>query len=230
MKNLLPSGILAIGFIIGCFVLGKAWVESRSVQFVTVKGLSEREVSADRAWWSIQGRYGGNSIGAVQSELDRHENKVMTFLEDQGFSSDEAKVDNINIFQNQYQGATDRYSAEIRISITSDDVAKIETAASKIGDLIAEGILLTGDKWSNGPKYYFTDFVEIKPVMLAEATVEAKKAADEFAKNSGSAVGKIKQANQGVFRILPANRTNESEEFFRNKLIRVVSTVQYYLN
>ena len=67
--------------------------------------------------------------------------------------------------------------------------------------------------------------------MLEEATQNARQAAEEFAKSSDSQVGKIKNANQGVFSILPREQTpgaNESEQI--NKKIRVVSTVVYYLN
>lgn len=67
--------------------------------------------------------------------------------------------------------------------------------------------------------------------MVEEATQNAKEAAAEFAKNSGSRVGKIKYANQGVFSILPAEEIADSSEAQQiNKKVRVVSTVEYRLD
>jgi len=230
ISGLLSAIILGISFIAGSFILGQKWKESRAVNFVTVKGLSEREVEADRAWWSIQSVYGSNSVDEIQLKINDHEKKVKSFLLSAGFNESEIRVENLNVYQNQYRDASQLYNADIRISVLSDDVGRIDKASSNLGSLISMGVLVTGDKWSNGPKYYYTKFKEVKTEMLSEATQEAKKAASEFAVNSGSRVGKIRKANQGIFLILPANRTNESEEFYRNKIIRVVSTVDYYLN
>ena len=66
--------------------------------------------------------------------------------------------------------------------------------------------------------------------MLEAATKNAREAALEFAKSSHSKVGKIHQANQGVFNILPRDDTAmavESQQI--NKKVRVVSTIEYFL-
>ena len=66
--------------------------------------------------------------------------------------------------------------------------------------------------------------------MLEEATKNARDAALEFAKSSHSKVGKIHQANQGVFSILPRDDTaNAIASQQINKKVRVVSTVEYFL-
>jgi hypothetical protein len=75
--------------------------------------------------------------------------------------------------------------------------------------------------------------------MITEATRNARTSADRFASDSGSKVGAIRQANQGVFSILAANsgRTNEDQQGVESfsadsslmKTVRVVSSVQYYL-
>ena len=81
-----------------------------------------------------------------------------------------------------------------------------------------------------GPTYLFTGLSPLKPEMIAEATAEARRAAEQFAEDSGSTIGKIRQANQGVFVILARDRAmGVSEESQVNKTVRVVSTVEYYL-
>jgi hypothetical protein len=66
--------------------------------------------------------------------------------------------------------------------------------------------------------------------MIAEATSRAREAAEQFARDAGSRLGGIRQANQGVFVILPRDQapgvTEESQLF---KMVRVVATVDYYL-
>lgn len=231
-KNyIIPSIILALGFIIGSFIIGMKWVEARANnnKYVTVKGLSEREVVADKAWWSINSQYGANTTEDVQSGLNRVEAQVRGFLLRHGFTEDEINLEGINIYANNYQGAGSRYTADIKISVTTNDIQKVKTSSKSVTDLISKGILLQADKWAAGPKYYFTKFKELKTDMLAEATLEAQKAAEQFAKNSGSAVGDIRRANQGVFQILPGNRTQEDHVFVSDKIIRVVSTVDYFL-
>ncbi len=229
-QNWKNSAILTLGMVLSALILGSFHYQSRQAQnFVTVKGLSERLVEADRGWWSINATYGANTVQEIQSSIRWHEEKVRSFLLEAGFSTDEIQVEGINIYRNNYQGAQTALNADVKISVNTRKVGQITAASERIGELIAEGILVSSDKWATGPKYYFTDFKNLKTEMLAEATQEAKKAAEEFARNSGTKVGKIRRANQGIFQIIPGNRTSENEEFFIDKVVRVVSTVDYYL-
>jgi len=74
--------------------------------------------------------------------------------------------------------------------------------------------------------------------MITEATRNARAAAERFALDSGSRVGTIRQANQGVFSILPAitgGDEGETGAYEANadgsvmKTVRVVTSVDYYL-
>jgi hypothetical protein len=60
--------------------------------------------------------------------------------------------------------------------------------------------------------------------MIEEATKNARNAAEKFAKDSGSSIGKIKNARQGLFEI--SNRDQFTPYI---KKIRVVTNVDYYL-
>ena len=65
---------------------------------------------------------------------------------------------------------------------------------------------------------------DIKPEMIAEATKNARLAAEQFARDSGSKVGKIKNATQGLFSI-----DNAAAGLEEKKKVRVVTTVEYLL-
>jgi hypothetical protein len=66
--------------------------------------------------------------------------------------------------------------------------------------------------------------------MIAEATARAREAGEQFAKDSGAALGRIRRANQGMFQILPRDEVASiAEQHQLNKIVRVVSTVEYFL-
>jgi hypothetical protein len=103
--------------------------------------------------------------------------------------------------------------------------------------LVQQGIVLNGDR-GQGLAYKFTGLNSIKPDMITEATRNARAAAVRFASDSGSSVGSIRQANQGIFSILPAHSggdTSENGAYGSSadsslmKTVRVVTSVDYYL-
>jgi len=112
--------------------------------------------------------------------------------------------------------------AQATITLRSNHVALLEKTLQKSGELVAKGIVLDSDRWDYRPKFIFTNLNEIKPLMIQEATIEARKAAEQFAKDSRSQVGNIRQATQGLFSI-------EDTHVPTKKHVRVVTTVQYTL-
>ena len=233
MDSKSPAGylLLALGIVAASWILGTYWYKARaSAQYVTVKGLSERQVRADRASWTLGAQYGARSTADAEKHISEHITKVEGFLLKQGFEKSEFKVSTLNITRNAYQQAVDPFTVDVKVTVETSNVDLVEQSATMIADVIALGIPLSGDRWTAGPRYFFTDFQSIKTEMLAEATQNAKVSAEEFAKNSGSGVGKIKYANQGVFQLLPASRNNDNAEFYPDKIVRVVSTVDYFLN
>ncbi|MCF8061816.1 MAG: SIMPL domain-containing protein [Deltaproteobacteria bacterium] len=67
----------------------------------------------------------------------------------------------------------------------------------------------------------------LEPEMIAEATAKARRAAEQFAKDSGSRIGPIRRANQGVFVIQPRDRAPGVMEGSQlHKTVRVVFTIE----
>ena len=80
--------------------------------------------------------------------------------------------------------------------------------------------------------YTFTKLNDIKPEMVAEATRDARAAAEQFAKDSGASVGAIKDATQGYFTIDARDGDGGGWGVSDSpyKKVRVVTTVNFSLD
>ena len=80
--------------------------------------------------------------------------------------------------------------------------------------------------------YTFTGLDAIKPKMVADATRDARAAAEQFAKDSGTDVGAIRRATQGYFSI--EARDGEAGGWGVSdtpyKKVRVVTTIDFSLD
>lgn len=219
---------LAIGIAGAGMLIGHALSVMRTAdRHVTVRGLSERDVAADLALWPIVFNATGDDLTAVQAELDRDEATVRAFLTEQGFSTDDVsvsipRVNDLQAYGNR-QAGTDRYMAETTVTLRSADVERVRTAMQEAGVLVRRGVAMLRS-YEYNPQFLFTQLEAIKPEMIAEATRDARRAAEQFAEDSGSRVGAIRSAQQGYFSV--EDRDAFSPEF---KKIRVVTTVEYFL-
>ena len=83
----------------------------------------------------------------------------------------------------------------------------------------------------NGPFYQLRGFNEVKAPLLAAATRNARQQAEQFAKEAGANLGRLRSANQGVISISGADGNQFGDDLgSRMKRLRVVSTFQYELD
>jgi len=237
-EYLICALILGVGFAVGGWEVGQGIIRLRTGdRYVTVKGVSERDVTADVALWPIRFVSTDDDLRKAQARIKESKEIVFDFLKRQGIPPTAAQVQRLDVtdvLANPYRsGETrSRYIISQTLMVRSDDPTLIHKASQAIGALVDAGVVLssTGGP-SDGPTYLFTGLNQIKPEMIAEATASAREAAEKFARDSGSKVGGIRQANQGVFVILPRDRApGITEESEINKTVRVVSTIEYYLN
>ena len=237
-RNVLAALLVAIGLAGGGWFAGQGFARGRAVdRYVTVKGVSEREVNADLALWPIGFVAAANDLGQAQAQITASAAKVRDFLRANGIDPGQAAVQDYNVTDTQantYGGnpAPNRYVIRQTIMVRSGEPDLIFGASQKVSELVNAGVVLSaeGGMGSGGPTFLFTRLNDIKPEMIAEATASARQAAEQFAKDSGSALGGIRQASQGLFVILPRDQApGVQEQQQRVKMVRVVSTVEYYL-
>jgi hypothetical protein len=229
--------LLAIGIALGGWLAGRGFVASRTAdRFVTVKGVAERDVRADLALWPLRYMATDDDLIQAQSRVEASREKILGFLEGEGIAAESVELQRMEVEDRVARSYGDRvpgsrYTITQTLMVRSDDPELVHAASQKVGELVNAGVVLTGSGgWSGGPTYLFTRLNEFKPVMIAEATANAREAAQKFADDAGTDLGGIRRANQGVFQILARDRApGISVEGQLHKTLRVVSTVEYQL-
>ncbi|HLR25734.1 MAG TPA: SIMPL domain-containing protein [Fodinibius sp.] len=235
-SNILVAILLTLGVILAGWFIGNGFREGRTGdRFVTVKGLSERDVKADLALWPIRFVVAGNDLNAVQGKLKQDRSKIQSFLSSHNISNDAVELQNLEVTDRTAQSYgsgsyENRFILAQTLMVRSEDIDKIDEASQAIGDLVEAGVILNSDYSGSGPTYLFNGLTELKPEMIAEATKNARSSAQQFARDAGSELGGIRRANQGIFQILARDKApmlNEKQQI--HKTVRVVSTLDYYL-
>jgi hypothetical protein len=224
------GALVGLGLALAGFFVARAVFEARAAQrYVTVKGLAERELRANLAMWPIVFNATGDDLSAIQGELDRDAQAVAAFLAEQGFAADQSSLSPPRVTDYLAQGyrsdggPADRYSAEATVVVRSPDVDRVLAAMQRSGELVKAGVAVLRS-YEAQPQFLYTDLEAIKPEMIATATKDARRAAEQFARDSGSEVDAIRNAQQGYFSI--EDRDPFSPDW---KKIRVVTTVEYFL-
>lgn len=231
-KGKFYSGLfIMIGLVILGMMMPRAVDKFRSFdRTVNVKGLCEKEVKADKVIWPVVYRVMADDIQSIYDQTDAYNDVIMEFLKSGGIDASEITVSVPEIsdkYANEY-GSNDRafrYIAKNVITVYTSDVDVVLALMSRQSDLLKKGIVTGGsNQWENPVEFKYEGLNDIKPEMIEEATRNAREAAEKFAKDSDSRLGKIKTANQGTFTI--ENRDSNTPYI---KKVRVVTSVTYYL-
>lgn len=230
-KNIIPAVILALGMLL----LGKA-IRSGIVTFkemdrcVTVKGLSEREIKADKVTWPLVYKEIGNDPAMMYGLLEQKNRTVVSFLKSAGITDSEISINPPVITDRQADNYGNeimnyRYKATSVITVTSTNVDKVRQLMRRQSELMKQGIAIVSEEYgSNNISYEFTGLNDVKPEMIEEATKNARITAQKFADDSDCELGEIRSAQQGQFSI-------ENRDVYTPyiKKLRVVNTVVYSL-
>ena len=230
-KGELFSGLaIMVGLVVLGLMIPRAVSVYRSYdRTVDVKGLCEREVKADRVIWPITYKVMADDIRSIYSQLDGSVATIKDFLLSGGISEDEISVSVPSVsdkLANEYgeNQRTFRYIAKNVVTVCTDKVDLVLALMARQSELLKKGIVTESNDWENRVEFSYEGLNDIKPEMIEIATMNAREAAQKFAKDSGSRLGKIKTANQGTCSIV--DRDSNTPYI---KKIRIVTYVTYYL-
>lgn len=226
-------GLTTSGYALGDGLRRYKLAEQRTV---TVRGVSERNVTADLATWSISFSNQGSELAPVQQSVEQQARAVRNFFLRAGFRPEEITDSDISLRREQ---PTDRDGEPVgpqrltvsrSIQLRSSDAMRARAAYARQAELLRDGVELSGSNIS----YSFTRLNDLKPEMIAEANRNARRSAQQFASDSGVAVGKMKTASQGYFSV-GARDGEDCEDCGSSggsspfQKVRVVTTIDYDL-
>lgn len=232
VNNLIISSvIIAVGIIIMGDSLrrGLNSISNRDRK-VTVKGLAEKEVEADKVTWPIQTKELGNNLPDLYSKINSTTVAIKQFLQNNGVKESEINVNapiviDLNAERYNTNQQPFRYNITSTITVTSNKVKLVRGIIARQGELLKQGIAIVDGGYESPIKYEYVSFKKMKPQMMTEAIENAEKTAQQFAENSKSKLNKIVSADQGQFSI-----ENRDENTPYIKKVRVVTTITYSLN
>ena len=225
-KNMIQGGAIVLAAVVlGISLIFTVKTLKSYDDTVKVRGLCEKEVPADRVVWRISYSEKDNSLADLRTIVRRNNDIIVSKLTEAGFNSDEIKVANASyddryMYSNNVSQVSYRYVANQTVTVFTknlDLVRKLQQTLET--DLVNQNIL--ANSWAD---YQYLGLNDIKPAMIAESLENARAAADEFAKNSHSRIGKMRTASQGYFEV-----EDLDENTPQVKKVRVVTTVEYYL-
>lgn len=220
---------LMIGLIVGAILLGNAIKAVRADdRVVSVKGLCEQEVKADKVICPFAYKLGGDNLQQLYTSIEQKNSIIIDFLKAAGITDEEITVAAPKVLdtRTEWSGSENRYTYIVTsvVTVCSEKVDEIVALQSRQGELLQKGIA-TAATWEYQTVYSFTKLNDIKPTMIEIATKNARETAEKFAADSDSKLGKIKRATQGQFTI-----TDRDSNTPYMKNVRVVTSVDYYLN
>jgi uncharacterized protein len=240
VNDLVRPAIIAAGLALGGLFIGGGFARARSSdRFVTVKGISEREVKADLAIWPLRIVAASDDLPSANKQLQTSLDKIRAFLAANGVDAAQATLQDFSVADaqtNQYSGgsaAGARFVIRQTVVVRSTNPETIRAASQKVSELVSAGVVLSsgGEYGNGGPTFVFTGLNKLKPAMIGEATARARESAEQFARDSRSGIGGIRRASQGIFEILPRDQAEGITEASQIvKTVRVVSTIDYALS
>ena len=226
-NRVIAAALIAVGVaLMGLFI--KAGIDNfaNKDRKVTVKGLAEREVPADKVTWSIGTKVTGNDLPLLYENINNQTDKIKHFLRQNGLDEKEITVNPPTISDLEAREWGDnqknfRYIVNTTITVATNKVTEVNAAIFKQAELLKQGVAIE----NSSPDYEYASFQKMKPEMMAEAIKNAQKTAEQFAEASNCDLGSIQTAGQGQFEI---EDRDQNTPYI--KKLRVVTTITYSLN
>lgn len=225
-KNMIQGGAIVLAaLVLGFFMVCTVKTLKSYDDTVKVRGLCEKEVPADRVVLRINYSDKSNDLADLRNTVRLNNEIIVDMLKKAGFSEDEIKVANASYddrynWSNNVSQITFRYQVSQTVTLFTKNLELVRKLQQTLEtDLVNQNILA-----NSYADYQYLGLNDIKPEMIRESLENARLAADEFANNSHSKIGKMRTASQGYFEI-----EDLDENTPQIKKVRVVTTVEYYL-
>jgi hypothetical protein len=216
MKTYLNTIFIALAIVFSALIFSNAFKNrNKTSNSISVTGLGSRDFVSDLIVWSGSFTRKNMNLKEAYTELDRDRENIRQYLVSKGlkaesivFSAVEINKEFEDFFDNRGNKTNSVFSGyrlNQNVQVESNDVDKVENISRQVSELINSGV----EFYSKNPQYYYTKLAELKIEMIAEATKDANLRAKKIAENAGSGVGRLKNADMGVFQIVAQNSSEE---------------------
>ena len=216
--------------------LGRAMRAMKQENIIRVKGVAELDITSDRgSWWtSVSAR--APTLAEADARREQAMAALRAFVLAKGFKESELSVDSVSIskvYRRDEKGNTtnelEAYVLSQSLGVRSSSLELLRDAANEVtGALVKQGF----ESSTSAPSFTVSTIEKTKLDLLEKATANAYERAQTLARGSGSGVGSLVSAAQGVYQIVARGETSSSDygEFDTGsieKTARVVVTLEY---
>ncbi len=240
---MLRTVIFSIALVIAASVLGYQVKQvGGGRETISVKGLAEKPVKADRAEWTVRLQVKGDTIADALGKLRKERPALGDFLAKAGFEagtytesneSTEPNYEQVEGRNGNMRSVQQGNVARQSITINTTDITKVMAASRAIVQFEADGHPVSYGE----PQYLVSNLEDVKMSLIAAAMQNSRTRAAEFAKNGDVEVGRMRSASQGAFYILAAGADQDVSDWGGSydkstvdKVARVVVTVDYSID
>lgn len=213
--EIIKLSMILFTIIISLIVLSKTFLErNKESEVIQVTGLGTKDFESDLIVWSGSFSQTDIDLKNAYERLQLDQNKIIDFLKKRNVSTNEYLFSAV-VIDKEYETIYDMDKNQKRlfkgyrlmqdIKIESNEVEKIETISREITELINMGV----EFYSSKPQYYYAKLTELKKELIEYATENAKTRAETIASKSGFKLGRLKNANMGVFQIIARNSNED---------------------
>lgn len=212
----LNSLVIAVAIVVTALIFSNAFKNrNKTSNTISVTGLGSKDFVSDLIVWNGSFTRKSANLKDAYSELDKDRENIKSYLISKGVKAEDVIFSSVDIskeFDEVYNSNGNKtssvftgYRLKQNIQLESNEVEKVEGISRQVSELINSGI----EFYSTNPQYYYTKLAELKIQMIAEATKDANTRAKKIAENAGSGVGRLKNADMGVFQIVAQNSSEE---------------------
>ena len=241
--------ILSFGLIISSALISNAMNKAnKDENRITVKGVAERRIKADKALINIVISEKSENIDELKSSVSEKEKLVTDLIKNLKINENDYNVGNLRIQPNYIENTSNTkqqitvnstavmpntkisdYDGVETISIVTKNIDKAEEFFEKLSELK----LQSDNIQINEPEYFITNIERYKKDMVVDASRNAEVRAIEMLKVNNNEIGGLKNMSQGQFEVLEdtedVRKINENEANQIYKKMRVVVTATYLI-
>ena len=215
---------------------------------ITVKGVAERRIKADKALINIVISEKSENIDELKSSVSEKEKLVTDLIKNLKINENDYNVGNLRIQPNYIENTSNTkqqiavnstavvpntkisdYDGVETISIVTKNIDKAEEFFEKLSELK----LQSDNIQINEPEYFITNIERYKKDMVVDASRNAEVRAIEMLKVNNNEIDGLKNMSQGQFEVLEdtedVRKINENEANQIYKKMRVVVTATYLI-